>query len=122
MRKSNTVNVLGRKYRVTRQPDAATSGFTDYTSARINVSPGQDEFATRDTLLHEVMHAIRFQQGVNTGTEEEYAAEEPYVRSLATGLIAFFRDNPGVAQWLITDPDQFESQGRGRQGRTRNFE
>lgn len=108
-RSSSSVNVLGRKYRVTRQPDAASSGFTDYNAGRINVSPGQDEFATRDTLLHEVMHAIRFQQGNNTGTEEEYEAEEPYVRSLATGLIAFFRANPDVATWLIADPDRFES-------------
>lgn len=105
-KQANHVNVLGRKYRVTRRQDPDANGETDYAAGTINVAPGMDEFSTRDTLLHEVMHAIRYQQGNNFGTVEEYNAEEPYVRSLATGLIAFFRDNPDVAAWLIADPNR----------------
>lgn len=63
---------------------------------RANV-PG---FEIKDTVLHEVMHAIRHTQGREYGGE----VEEDYVRSLATGLIAVFKDNPEFAKWLISFP------------------
>lgn len=52
----------------------------------------------RDTILHELMHAVRSLQGREYGG----GVEEDYVRSLATGLIGVFDDNPEFAQWLIT--------------------
>lgn len=52
----------------------------------------------RDTVLHEVMHAIRSLQGRESGG----AVEEDYVRSIATGLIGVLDDNPEFARWLIT--------------------
>lgn len=51
----------------------------------------------RDTILHELMHAIRSLQGREYGGE----VEEDYVRSLATGLIGVFDDNPEFAEWLL---------------------
>lgn len=52
----------------------------------------------RDTILHELLHAIRSTQGREYGGE----IEEDYVRSLATGLVGVFDDNPEFAHWLIT--------------------
>lgn len=51
----------------------------------------------RDTILHELFHALRSLQGREYGGE----VEEDYVRSLATGLIGVLDDNPEFAQWLI---------------------
>lgn len=99
------LNILGRPYKLTRRPSSDALGLTDYTAGSINVSPGQDEFATKDALLHEVMHALLYQAGRSTGSVEEYPMEESYVRPLATGLIAFFRANPEVAAWLIANPE-----------------
>jgi len=104
-RKSPTLSILGRPYRLTRKAGGDALGVTDYTRGIINVSPDQDEYSTRDTLLHEVMHAVLFQAGRSTGDPAEYPVEESYVRPLATGLIAFFRANPEVAAWLIANPE-----------------
>lgn len=73
-------------------------GLTHYTTGSIDCASGLGEFDTRDTLLHEVMHAILAQQGRTTFGNEE---EELYVRALATGLMGVLQDNPDFAQWLI---------------------
>lgn len=57
-------------------------------------------FDLKDTVLHEVLHAIRQSQGREYGGE----VEEDYVRSLATGLTVVLRDNPEFAKWLISHP------------------
>lgn len=103
--KPPTLRILSRPYKLTRRSDPDALGTTDYTAGVINVAPGQDEFGTRDALLHEVMHALLFQAGRSTGSPEEYPTEESYVRPLATSLIAFFRENPEVAAWLIANPE-----------------
>lgn len=55
---------------------------------------------TQDTILHEVFHSLRSYQGREYGG----LVEEDYIRSLATGLIGVFRDNPEFAKWLIYKP------------------
>jgi hypothetical protein len=106
-RKLPTVDILGRKYQVNRGHLDGISGQCDTGEARIDIQVGQEEYAEKDTVLHEVMHGILFQQGRSMGDGEgpEYTMEESYVRPLATGLIAFFRANPAVANWLISNPD-----------------
>jgi len=106
-RQNTSVNVLGRKYRVARVNRDGQSGAMYPFDGLIEVAPGMDDYSTKDTFLHEVMHAILYQQGRGTGgsDDEQYKEEESYVKPLATGLIAFFRANPGVANWLIADPE-----------------
>ena len=98
MRAPASVRVLGRNYRVTSELDATRSGYCDLATGLINVSPGQDEFSLRDTLLHECLHAILYQQG----TIHAYKLEESFVRPLATGLIALFQDNPALVKTLFS--------------------
>lgn len=73
-------------------------GLCHYETATMDVAAGQQEFDTRDSLLHETMHAILAQQGRTTFGNEE---EELYVRALSTGLMGVLQDNPEFAQWLI---------------------
>lgn len=90
------VRVLGRKYQVVAKDIEGLFGRCDNASAIITVCPGQDAHGSRDTLLHEVLHAILHQQGYNN----QYKEEERYVRPLATGLITVLRENPTLVKYL----------------------
>lgn len=94
---TSSVRVLGRSYKVTRKRDKVNNGYCDVTKGVLNVAPGADAFTDKDTLLHEIMHAILYQQNQH----RPYKLEESFVRPLATGIIAVLQDNPQLAQWLI---------------------
>lgn len=96
----STVKVNGRvvaiKYRAAKHmPDAA--GLFHPTRHLIEISKGQDSQETRDTVLHETLHALLYTQGREYGGE----LEETYVRAIATGLIGVLQDNPAFSTWLI---------------------
>lgn len=67
-------------------------------AGHIQVRNDMDAFDTKDTVLHEVFHAIRWGQGRLYGAK----VEEDYIRSLATGLIGVLQDNPEFAKWLLS--------------------
>jgi len=66
----------------------------------IDIRKGLSPFETRDTVLHEIFHAILFSQGREYGGE----VEELFVRALATGLTGVLQDNPDLANWLFIPP------------------
>lgn len=109
MRFPKSLRVNGREWKVEMSPPedmGAAAGLCHYSKALISISTGQDQFDTRDTLLHEALHAILYQQGRLTMGNEE---EEIYVRAISTGLMGVLQDNPLFAKWLIqpitsTDP------------------
>lgn len=72
-------------------------GETHADKGLIQIRGNQSLYSQQDTLLHEVMHAIRHAQGYEYGEE----VEEGYVRSLATGLLGVLHDNPKLADWLL---------------------
>jgi hypothetical protein len=72
-------------------------GLTHYGPAIMDIATGQPAFATRDTVLHELMHAILAQAGHSRGGDE---VEEALVGPLATGLVGVLQDNPEFAHWL----------------------
>lgn len=90
--RSWALNVLPRSH----EDLGGDDGKCHYRAAELAVANDQSSFDERDTALHEVMHAIRCAQGREYGGK----VEEDYVRSLATGLMAVFADNPGFAAWL----------------------
>ena len=94
---TTSVRVLGRIYKIVRKAEPALFGRCDNNKGVITVRPKLDEFSEKDTLLHEIMHAILFQQN----NHKAYELEESFVRPLATGIIAVLQDNPQLAQWLI---------------------
>ena len=98
MRAPASVRVLGRNYKLTYETDAARFGYCDLKIGVINVSPDQDEFSLRDTLLHECLHAVLYQQG----STHAYKLEESFVRPLATGIMALFQDNPALVKTLFS--------------------
>jgi hypothetical protein len=61
----------------------------------IQIKKKQGDIA--DTILHEVLHAICYDQKLKLEDEEE----ERIVLALATGLTRFFRDNPEYTDKLM---------------------
>lgn len=55
-----------------------------------------------NTLLHEIMHAIVYSSSLNSegGALEEPKFEEQVVNSLTNHLMAVFKDNPWLLDWL----------------------
>lgn len=96
MKLPDTVRVLGREYTILREPDSTNMGSCHNALGVINVTPEQDAFSAKDTLLHELMHAILHQQGYT----HSYKKEEAFVRPLATGIMTVLQDNPAFAKWL----------------------
>lgn len=74
-------------------------GLCRCTEGVIEIRQDQSAFELRDTVLHEVLHAMMHHQG-RTGSGP--ADEETHVRCTATGLMGVLQDNPLFAKWLIT--------------------
>jgi hypothetical protein len=95
------LRILGRYFGIEPMPEADTEtayGLMHPDTRTISIADGMAGFDEVDTVLHEVMHAVRFAQGREYGGE----VEEDYVRSLATGLTNVFRDNPGFVRWIVS--------------------
>lgn len=100
-RAPKSLRIGGREWRIRFRRLSSLGdayGLTHYDKGLLDVASGLGSFDTRDTLLHEAMHAILAQQGRTTFGNED---EELYVRALATGLMGVLQDNPDFAQWLI---------------------
>ena len=74
-------------------------GQWDSAEVSIDIVQGQDPIEERDTVLHEVMHAILHCQGREHGGD----GEELYVRALAAGVLMVLRDNPKFVKYLTRE-------------------
>ena len=101
MRPPSKVRVAGMEFSIAGYPASEMGGnvgLCELGPQRISYARGQTPHQLRDTLVHEVMHAIRYSQGcLYEGPEEER-----WVRSLATGLVGVLADNPKFSRWLIS--------------------
>lgn len=88
-----TFNVLGERYKVRlrRQKDKAY-GRCYCQEGLIELDPRQSPDKMRDTLLHEVVHAI--------DSVDSLKLSEHQVRRMATGLRAVFTANPKFAKFV----------------------
>lgn len=71
-------------------------GFIDYSRSRIVLKPNSPD-AVKETMLHEILHGL-FE---NTGIDTEVDAER-IVRLLTPRLHAFLKDNPGFQEALTS--------------------
>lgn len=72
-------------------------GLTLSREQRIFISSRQTIECERDTLLHEVMHAVF----ASSGLFKEVDNEERVVATLATWLTMVLQDNPQLAKFLL---------------------
>ncbi len=89
------LRILGKRWVVKLQSPKGgkDAGECDHVTAIISVSPKQTEDSRRDTLLHEVTHAV--------DEELQLRMSERQVRLLATGLLETFRSNPALVAYLV---------------------
>jgi hypothetical protein len=73
-------------------------------SRRITLDPRQSDTEIRQTLLHEILHAIgsafeipEVERHTTAGADSKVTDK---IDLLASGLLMFLRDNPGVVEWL----------------------
>lgn len=93
------VDLGGRRWEIVEVPDLDSAGLCDPATGKISYSPGQHPWELRDTILHEIGHAVCRSHGrVYTKTEETYVA------ALASGYMHALRDNRELARWLFLDP------------------
>lgn len=92
MKPPTSLDLLGKRWTVTLKKDSKNFGTCYHAKCVINMTPTQAEENMRDTLLHEVVHALE--------TEGQLKMSERQVRGIATLLLAAMRHNPRLVAFL----------------------
>jgi len=79
--------------------DGYVYGRTKHAQAAIQLHNDQHPSCARDTLLHEILHAILGYSPLTLRHDEE----EQIVRSIAPWLLTTLRDNPSLIEYLLAD-------------------
>lgn len=93
---------MGREYEIVYvRPTPLNStymGLCDNARQVIYVEDYQTPVEEADTVLHEVLHAIRNMARLEIDPD----VEEKMVSTLATGLLGVLHENPEFASWVIS--------------------
>ena len=92
------VEIIGHKFTVILSAEISDDelGRCDYNQQKIFISKQQASDTMRDTLLHEIIHAVHWLMGLaDNSTEEEFTART------ATGLRSVMLQNPEVINYLL---------------------
>lgn len=76
-------------------------GHHSHAGLTITLHPDQPADGARDSLLHEVLHALASQTDLNRDWAEH---DEAFVARLTPALLALLRANPALVQFLTSDP------------------
>lgn len=88
-----SLRILGKSWEVAEAPtDFTHAGSCNRDYQKIVVATNLPLDNVKDTLLHEVLHAVGYCMATKL-TEDQVAA-------LATGLLAVFLDNPALMEFL----------------------
>jgi hypothetical protein len=76
--------------------------FTSHMRCMIFIRPGQTESQKRDSLLHEVLHVVNHQFGVNIDEIKgsDVNLDEVWVSAQTPWLLLALRSNPYLLAWL----------------------
>jgi hypothetical protein len=90
------VKVIGKTYSIDymdKVDEEDNLGEHDITTQKIKIRKEQHFEALRDTVMHEVMHAIDEQMSLKL--------KESQVHALASGLLQLIRENPKFLRFLM---------------------
>lgn len=76
-------------------------GRTKHTEQVIEIRPAQGASSLRDTLLHEVLHAVCDVAGLEYLMGIETSDEERLIRLLTPWVLGVIRDNPKLLAYLL---------------------
>ena len=92
------VDVFGHKYRITVEEMSSDElGRCDTVIQKITVRSDLLPDACKDTILHEICHAMAFHMSI-----EDPASEETWVSRSATGLRTILCANTDLAAWIFS--------------------
>jgi acetaldehyde dehydrogenase (acetylating) len=94
MKLPQTLDLLGKAWVITQKKDNKNYGTCQHGKCIINVNPSQPPQQMRDTVLHEVIHALEH--------EVQLKMSERQVTLLATVLLAAMRQNPKLSAFLLS--------------------
>lgn len=90
------LKILGKSYTVEQDPDLMVTeeeaGHIHVFKQLIKVAPNQHPEQLREVVLHEVIHALEGELGIEL--------EERDVQALSAGMFAVLKDNPEFVRWL----------------------
>ena len=94
MKRPERLKILGKRYAVNwgAELEDGLNGCNDSDTLEIKVRNGLKLETEQDVLLHEVMHGVEAQMGLDL--------EETVIERLATGLLAVLKDNPKFVRYL----------------------
>ena len=93
MKLPQALDLLGKRWTITQKKDTNNFGTCHHVRCVINISPTQSPENARDTLLHEVIHALE-KEGLLKMNERQ-------VTVLSSLLISALRQNPKLAAFLL---------------------
>lgn len=88
-------------FEVRHMPNLDLLGETQSDDAIIYIRNKQGAAIKRDTLLHEVLHAIFFLSGLFKTVDMAKEEEEKIVVTITPWILAALRDNPALVDYLL---------------------
>lgn len=99
-----SVKILGKAYTIAGDKDliedGTASGLCKPWKCSIRIGTDADIQQQRDTVLHEVFHAIFSETGLTQDFKDD-DDEEKIVRRMATATLAILRENPRLVKFLL---------------------
>lgn len=91
------IGLLEFRIEVVTEPieDGDCDGQTDLATRHVQIHRDLPFKRFVNVVLHELVHAINFDQGTT-----DMADEETFTNNLANGLTQFYLDNPRFASWF----------------------
>lgn len=68
-------------------------GSTHFKKQRIFIDPSETQQKKEHTLIHEILHAIWWQTGLNNRYKDKKEMEEEIIQAVAHGLYQVLKDN-----------------------------
>lgn len=87
-----------------KESDTDLYGITTHGHLEIVLQPDVADMVLRETLLHEILHAVLFNTGLSDRMTDK--AEEHMVRALSPALFSLLRENPDLVRYLTGSDEQ----------------
>lgn len=108
--KFKSVSIHPFKYalKYPRNKSSDNHGTTDRGNKEICIYPHKNKQAERDTLLHEIVHALLHESNLlreEDDRDDREKKEEEFVLRFTPRLLAFLQDNPQIINYLVNQDE-----------------